>query len=244
VPKHRGDDQLARRAFDCIAAMKRAESIDDLSGTVAPMFDAIGLPHFAISRFFNADRRPNVSVIAGRFHSGWSQRYTSANYVRHSVIAHELLRTRQPYSWDEVMRTREVDEAQKRIKEEARENGLGDGLFTPVRWLDGSHAAVVLGGASPELGDTLIRTSAEVLSAYYASESRRLLEPGEGRSLTPRQRECLAWVRQGKSSSAIAGILGLSVETVNEHLGEACRRLGVRTRVQAAVEASLAGLID
>ena len=239
-----GDDQLARRAFDCVAAMKRASSIDDLAETVAPLFDELGLPHFAISRFFRADRQPDVSMIAGRFHSGWSQRYTSANYVRHSVIAHELLRTRQPYSWEQVIRTREVDEAQRRIKNEARENGLGDGLFTPVRWLDGSHAAVVLGGPSPELDDQLIRTSAEVLSAYYASESRRLLARSEDHSLTPRQRECLAWVRQGKSSSAIAGILGLSVDTVNEHLGEACRRLGVRTRVQAAVEASLAGLID
>jgi DNA-binding CsgD family transcriptional regulator len=239
-----GDEQLARRAFDCVAAMKLAVSVDDLSDAVAPMFEELGLPHFAISRFFRADRRPDVAVLAGQFHSGWSQRYTSANYVRHSVIAHELLRTRKPYSWEQVIRTREVDEAQRRIKQEARESGLGDGLFTPIRWLDGSHAAVVLGGQAPALDDALVRTSAEVLSAYYASETRRLLEPGKDCGLTPRQRECLAWVRQGKSSSAIAEILGLSAETVNEHLAEACRRLGVRTRVQAAVEASLAGLID
>lgn len=60
--------------------------------------------------------------------------------------------------------------------------------------------------------------------------------------LTNRQRECLIWVEQGKSSSDIAVILGLSSETVNEHVGEACRRLGVRTRIQAVVAARAQGL--
>ena len=61
-------------------------------------------------------------------------------------------------------------------------------------------------------------------------------------NLTRRQRECLAWVEQGKSSSDIGTILGLSAETVNEHVGEACRRLGVRTRIQAVVSARALGL--
>lgn len=63
-------------------------------------------------------------------------------------------------------------------------------------------------------------------------------------ALSPRQRECLTWVRHGKSSSMISEILGLSVQTIDEHVAEACRKLGVRTRVQAAVEAVLAGIID
>jgi LuxR family quorum-sensing system transcriptional regulator CciR len=243
---HGHDDQLARRAFDCIAAMKRATSMDALSATAASLFDQVGLPHFALARFFKADRTPDVAVLAGSFHGEWSRRYMANRYVRHSHIARELFRTRDPYSWEDVMRRRSVDEAQKRIREEAGEAGLTDGLFTPVRGADGSYTAVVLAGPHPELDDDFIRTSAGVLSAYYASESQRLSStvPGSSARLSPRQRECLAWVRQGKSSSVIAEILGLSVQTVDEHLAEACRKFGVRTRVQAAVEASLAGLID
>ena len=62
--------------------------------------------------------------------------------------------------------------------------------------------------------------------------------------LTSRQRDCLSLVKEGKSSAAIAGILGISVHTVDEHIAATCRKLNVRTRVQAAVEASLAGLFD
>lgn len=63
-------------------------------------------------------------------------------------------------------------------------------------------------------------------------------------ALTTRQLECLAWVRAGKSSNDIAGILGISVHVVNEHIGNACRRLGVRTRTQGVVKALLEGLLQ
>jgi DNA-binding CsgD family transcriptional regulator len=240
------DDQLARRAFDCIADMRRAGDAQSLSDTAGRVFRDIGLPHFALARFFRADCTPDVAVFAGRFHSEWSQRYMGNRYVRHSHIARELLKTRDPYSWEDVMRQRSVDDDQKKIKHEAAEVGLTDGLFTPVRWVDGSFAAVVLAGRKPDLDDVFIRTSAEVLSAYYAVEARRIgiAAPPPAHQLSRRQRECLAWVRQGKSSSMIAEILGLSVQTVDEHLAQACRKLGVRTRTQAAVEASLANLID
>lgn len=243
---HLCDDLLARRVFDSVAGMKRAGDADALSANVEGMFGDLGLPHFAIARFFAADRSPGVSVLSGRFHQAWSQRYMRSAYVRHSVIARELLRSRLPYSWEEVMLSREVDEAQRRIRNEASEIGLADGLFTPVRWFDGSYAAVVLAGPERPLDDAFVRTAAEILSGYYAAEGRRLANEATATAqfLTPRQRECLAWVRQGKSSSAIGEILGLSAQTVNEHLEDACRRLGVRTRVQAAVEASLAGMID
>jgi DNA-binding CsgD family transcriptional regulator len=237
---------LARRAFDCIAAMRQAQDEEALSRTAGGLFGQLGLPFFALARFYKADRTPDVSVIAGEFHEGWSSRYTSKRYVRHSHIAREMLTSANPYGWEEVLRRRRVDDAQRRIKNEASEVGLTDGLFTPVRWSDGSYAAVVLAGRHPELDDALIRTSGGVVSAYYAAETRRLraAAPQTGIALSPRQRECLAWVRHGKSSSVIGELLGLSVQTVDEHLAEACRKLRVRTRVQAAVEASLAGMID
>jgi DNA-binding CsgD family transcriptional regulator len=86
----------------------------------------------------------------------------------------------------------------------------------------------------------------EVLATYYQHEARRLLgENAKGKStLTRRQLDCLSWVRHGKSSTDIGDLLGISRQTVEEHIAEACRKLGVRTRLQAAVEASLQGLLD
>ena len=57
-------------------------------------------------------------------------------------------------------------------------------------------------------------------------------------------RECLSWVARGKSSVDIGRILELSPRTVDEHVRGACRRFGVRTRVQAVARALELGLLD
>ena len=67
--------------------------------------------------------------------------------------------------------------------------------------------------------------------------------PPPGPELTARQIECLRWSAEGKSSWDIAQILGLSPRTVDEHLDNACRKLGVKRRAQAAVTAARAGLL-
>jgi DNA-binding CsgD family transcriptional regulator len=64
-----------------------------------------------------------------------------------------------------------------------------------------------------------------------------------GKLLTKRQRECLALAREGKTSLQIAASLGLSYRTVNQHIGEACKRLKARNRAQAVAEAVLCGEI-
>jgi DNA-binding CsgD family transcriptional regulator len=237
---------LASRAFDYVCSMKRSASLEDLDATAAMAFAAIELPSFALARFFRADATPETSVVSGRFEPGWAKRYIAKGYARSSQIAREMTRNSRPYSWNEVIARRGLNGAQARIWNEAREFGLQDGLFTPVRWSDGSYAAVVIAGRDCDLLDPLIRVTAEILSAYYCSESKRLLcaPRKRGPGLSTRQRECLAWVRHGKSSSEIGDILGISAQTVDEHIAEACRKLGVRTRVQAAVEASLLGIID
>ena len=62
-------------------------------------------------------------------------------------------------------------------------------------------------------------------------------------SLTEREVEALAWSAKGKSSTDIAVLMNVSERTVNFHISNAMRKLGVATRIQAAVRASIAGLI-
>ena len=61
--------------------------------------------------------------------------------------------------------------------------------------------------------------------------------------LSPRERECLYWASEGKSSSDIAAILGLSPRTVDSYLEKTCAKLGVRTRIEAVASAVRAGIL-
>jgi DNA-binding NarL/FixJ family response regulator len=61
--------------------------------------------------------------------------------------------------------------------------------------------------------------------------------------LTERELQTLTWASRGKSSADVAVILGISERTVNFHLDNAMRKVGVATRVQAAVKCAMLGII-
>lgn len=55
--------------------------------------------------------------------------------------------------------------------------------------------------------------------------------------LSRRETECLTWVCSGKTSEEIAKILGISRKTVDGHVENACKALGVRGRTQGVARA-------
>ena len=64
------------------------------------------------------------------------------------------------------------------------------------------------------------------------------LADGAGDQLTPRQRDVLTRLRDGKSNKQIAHELGLTEGTVKVHVTAILRQLGVRNRTQAAITAN------
>lgn len=66
---------------------------------------------------------------------------------------------------------------------------------------------------------------------------RRLIRASRStRRLTPREREVIYWVSEGKRDREIAVILGLSPRTVEKHVGHILEKLGVETRTAAVNE--------
>ncbi len=240
------DPFLARRALDGIVNLRLASDLKELDAIVAPLFADLGFPHFGSGRFFDAAKGESSALLHGRLPTEWVKRYAASSYALRSPIAREMLRTGTPYRWSGVMRKRSLDKAGRRILQEARDFGLRDGLNIPLRGADLSYKAVVLSGPRSVSTDPFVLVTAELLATHYGREGIRHLRAGHGQNifLTARQRECLLWVREGKSSSIIAELLGLSAATVNEHIAGACSALGVRTRIQAAMEATKLGLLD
>ncbi|MGH3735689.1 MAG: helix-turn-helix transcriptional regulator, partial [Micromonosporaceae bacterium] len=61
--------------------------------------------------------------------------------------------------------------------------------------------------------------------------------PRAGDDLTDRERDVLRLVAQGEPTRRIAGLLGISRETVETHIRSGMRKLGARTRTEAAARA-------
>ena len=86
---------------------------------------------------------------------------------------------------------------------------------------------------------------------YYPTEIRRMAAsipeiqlPALVEELTARELDVVAAVSRGLKNNTIADVLGISVETVKTHVGNAMDKLGACDRTQMAVTAMLYGLID
>ena len=107
------------------------------------------------------------------------------------------------------------------------------------------HADLVeLGGDAhpPWYGDVdeLARAIASFLGLSAAAPPAPAVGPKE---LTPREREVLQLVAEGKSDADIARELVISPHTVHRHVANILRKLGLRSRAAAAAQAARAGLL-
>ncbi len=61
--------------------------------------------------------------------------------------------------------------------------------------------------------------------------------------LSERERECLAWVSEGKTTDEVAVILGVSSNTVNSYVAHAIQKFGATNRAMAIATAIRSGII-
>jgi DNA-binding response OmpR family regulator len=87
----------------------------------------------------------------------------------------------------------------------------------------------------------------EILEAIIAARLRgagQLVLGSTSNTLSDREREALTWAARGKTREEIGHIMNITKRTVEFHLDNAQIKLGVKTRIEAAVRATIQGLID
>ena len=109
------------------------------------------------------------------------------------------------------------------------------GLFTKDR------AASELVAAIRAVGDGATLFAQSQLVRLLREPDPAAVVPSD---LTPREREILALIVEGCSNADIAARLHMSVNTVRNHNQAILRKLGVRSRLEAAAEAVRTGLME
>ena len=108
------------------------------------------------------------------------------------------------------------------------------------------HAVSTVLGGRIYLADVFSRFVDKGGSALVHSpppEAEPQSRPAEGpSSLTPRQRQVLAWLMKGHSNKQIARDLDIGEGTVKIHLASIFRALGVQNRTEAVMAATQRGL--
>jgi len=154
-----------------------------------------------------------------------------------------------PFLWSDISRLIALSRPQRDFLDGAHAAGIGAAVAVPIHRPRGAQEAgsySVFAGCCSFLMKNGVPLPLESLAAAHyvgalafdAAENLREPKSGSasrGPQLTPRQRDCVVLVAQGKSDWEIGQVLGISESTVHKHIEDAKRRFGVSTRVQLVV---------
>ncbi|MBC2835540.1 helix-turn-helix transcriptional regulator [Paragemmobacter straminiformis] len=101
------------------------------------------------------------------------------------------------------------------------------------------------GLSSEDVEEIWARCGAEIQAVAHMMHLKiiQLPAPNRRRNLTPRQREALEWVADGKTTGDIALLMEVSPAMVEKHLKLARETLDVETTAQAVAKAALLNMI-
>jgi len=180
----------------------------------------------------------------------WGIRYAEKAYHTIDPILLTCRASGASLVWSDIEARGNLKRPQKRFMREAAEFGLREGLsFTIGRGQPEMIAVAYVSGEERRISQRDALTARSVATIFHlvydqlAGPQLPVME--ECRPvLSDRELQCLEWVCRGKSSWAIAEILGLRPKTIDHYLANASRKLETGSRVTAAVRAVQLGLIQ
>jgi DNA-binding CsgD family transcriptional regulator len=177
----------------------------------------------------------------------WTRHYISTNR-RFDDPRFRLARTTDRIlSWKEMRRRVAGSKKDINVLDEVHSVGLRNGLsvcfhapFNTVHGLSFSTDA-----SDHELSPSQTCELGAIANQFHLSYSAlRASGPQLNVTLTSRQRDVLAWIAEGKSTSVIGDLLHITEFTVEDHLRKIFRKLECNNRTVAVLKAIRLGLIE
>jgi LuxR family transcriptional regulator, quorum-sensing system regulator BjaR1 len=225
--------------FDTIENISQLTSPPLVADAFFRAVEGFGFAALGINDLPRPEEGANPIILTETTPSGFRDCYIQEQFYLIDHIGAHTRTTNEPFRYSEA------PYHQTRAREHARfmqlldTFGMGKGLVVPLGHSANLPACVWLAGKDPDLDDDAIR--AIQLMALFASSKARTLSRPLGTSppcnLTPREREVLTWVAQGKSAWEIGEILNIAQRTVEEHAKKAIQKLDALNRAHAVAVA-------
>jgi DNA-binding CsgD family transcriptional regulator len=226
-----------------------AKNAAALEGELSKTITQIGFDKYAYIAFRGRSYNGRPYVVTN-YPAQWHDHYSEQGYVNKDPVIATAQQTITPLNWQDMLDNGRRIREERRVIEEASEFGMLNGITIPVHGPRSDFATLtVASNLSRKEFQGLIgefKYDLHLLSLYFHDEVMRKVlsdETNPTRPLSPREKECLLWTAQGKTSDEIATIVGISQETVVFHLKNAMRKFNVYSKHHAVVKAIISGTI-
>lgn len=236
---------------DVISKSSEAKSVDDVHKLCTSVAHGLGFDRFLYSAQFPTSLVRAQIVIISAYAPEWRSHYDTMHYATVDPTVAYCKGHVTPIVWDQIDLSAAGAKA-RRVMSEACEFGLRSGISIPIRGTQGEGAMLSLVSSADHKKAKAhifqVAPFAQFLSGFIHeaskrvfSESRLLLSED---SLTSREKECLLWAAEGKTTWETSQILKITERTVNFHLQNATAKLQVSNRAHAVARAISQHLIS
>lgn len=212
-------------------------SAPELEAHFARVLGAFGFDRYACARL---DGLKSILPLSSKGLDAWDERWGEQGYIKVDPCARWTMAGRPSFVWAEARawseRNSPATPQERDLWEDAASDGMKGGMVVTTPGPGGQVliTRIMTGARDVRPAD---RPILDGLSVIFSTLMLRLYEQAHDRPLnsvlTHREAECLRWAGDGLTDLDIGERLGISFRTVNNHIENAKRKLGVRNRVAA-----------
>lgn len=237
---------VERACNEFVDCLHSAVTEDDFRRVAERTAHALGFRWFA---YFG--RSANVPNLISSYPKSWTDHYFDERYEDIDPVLQKPRTPSRMFLWDGRDARSAKSAKERRLFDDALSFKIRTGLTVRIPASQGQFAAFTLAVDERSLGlDRFIETSQDLLQmvglTYHAHVSARIgrgLAGQTGGPLTQRERQCLAWISEGRTMDDIASILDVTPRGIKFHLDNARRNLAALSLPHAVALAIRQGLL-
>jgi LuxR family quorum-sensing system transcriptional regulator CciR len=208
----------------------------------------LGFDYFALVHHVNIYTTRRDVVFLFDYPNNWADLIDRKGYFADDPVHVACEKSSAPFTWAEVPRLVALTPRQQEMLDAAKLAGIGSGFTVPIH-LPGEYTGSCTFSArlGREVPDNVL-PAAHYIGSFAFEAGRRVVQrlqmASQGQKtaavqpkLTRRQLDCVVLAGRGKSDNDVAQILGISGQTVHQHMEDAKRKYEVATRMQLIVRA-------
>lgn len=237
--------EMFGRVEEFVAHVRSIESERELGEAISAVTADLGLRFFALTHHVD----PRASRDAIRIHNypaGWAEWFDKHALGRADPVHRASHLTSVGFAWSKLPEMIVLTPQDLRVLDAAKREGIGEGFTVPAHIPGEAHGSCSFACESGRPFSHEHVPLLQLVGSFAFEAARRMRREsfsGPHVALTDRQRECVMWAARGKSDWEISRILGISRDTVIEHLRHARDRYGVGKRALLTVHALFDGTI-
>lgn len=226
--------------YDLIDSLKSCDVREQGHEFLRVVADHYGLAHVAYLGVNIPTLTDKIAFGVTTYDHRWVSRYIAEDYIRIDPVVRQGMSQLLPLDWSTLHgKNRKTDQ----FFIEAGEFGVGlQGLSFPIRGAHGETAlfSVNTNDQQPVWEKRKARIMRDMQIIAYQFHTLVLESEGvrfEDVALTAREKECLKWAADGKTSWETGEILGIRSTTVEFYIEQARVKLNATNKVQAVAKA-------